>query len=860
MSSDCIDIEKQWSQKRESNNSSIVEEIRFRCAGGTRILVAHDIEPGFVIPELVPSLEIKSSSPGIDMKVRVVLPETPAPNGQGPMTTYLSGPSYSNTGRWQALSFKNESLNLKEKLQRQVWVLRNQFGSHVSIKDAYVDQIVLNLYTFPGNHSIQIKKEKVIGVASARNIVRNLSGSAERQPIRRDFEVQTTGFNKSAAPQSQQESQPKKPSLVKRDGTVLEVKKTPYFPRIIQHNGEDFAKLKALGFNTIELKATATTQQLQRAQQLNLWLVCPPPPSVGLEDIPFYYDRVLAWSVGQNLTGRDLNNVQQHIREIRHSDLRDGRPIVADVKSHWTIFGNEADVLSIGLEPLGTSFFASQYSDWIRQRVDAMANSKPTWVKIQTEFSADLLKQVASIASNVPPTPIEPQQLKFLAFEALAGGARGLRFVSRNRLDADDPVTRLRALSLKWINTQVSQLEPWAVGGALMGELKLDNDALEVTAINTSRSRLLLIQRPTHHEQYWAGDRPLEDVQFADTASTFTDRGYWLTDHGLTPLPTMRNLGGAEIRLDQCPYATAVVLTQDPMVLDRINQGFQAADGQTIVQMHSELTRQWLAIMQLIDSQMSRMGRGSAAASGSLNEAINSFRKANELINTNSPMISVGYLHQADERLAFARREMVTQPLGMFQSKTSTPFLAHSSLVPIHWQLASRLGKNQWQPNALAGGDFENLEHMVNSGWQNQRMVEDDLITNVDLVTNAANGGQFGLKLSVATDRPPKLIQTTPVWVTTPKIPVRSGQMVRIHGWVNIPSTIQGSYDGLMITESLGGPALAERITSTEGWQEFTLYRGVPKDGSFDITFALTGLGEAMVDEVTVRTIDLPNE
>ena len=45
-----------------------------------------------------------------------------------------------------------------------------------------------------------------------------------------------------------------------------------------------------------------------------------------------------------------------------------------------------------------------------------------------------------------------------------------------------------------------------------MGTLELNQNNLEVTAINTSRSRLLLIQRPTHHEQYWAGDRPLQDI------------------------------------------------------------------------------------------------------------------------------------------------------------------------------------------------------------------------------------------------------------------------------------------------------------------------------------------------------------
>ena len=74
--------------------------------------------------------------------------------------------------------------------------------------------------------------------------------------------------------------------------------------------------------------------------------------------------------------------------------------------------------------------------------------------------------------------------------------------------------------------------------------------------------------------------------------------------------------------------------------------------------------------------------------------------------------------------------------------------------------------------------------------------------------------------------------------------------MVQVHGWVNIPKTIQGNMDGLMITDSFGGKSLAERITSTNGWEEFTLYRSVNKSGDLSVRFDLTGFGMAYLDEV----------
>ena len=80
---------------------------------------------------------------------------------------------------------------------------------------------------------------------------------------------------------------------------------------------------------------------------------------------------------------------------------------------------------------------------------------------------------------------------------------------------------------------------------------------------------------------------------------------------------------------------------------------------------------------------------------------------------------------------------------------------------------------------------------------------------------------------------------------------------MRIHGWAQLAAPLQGSADGLLITDSLGGAALAERITQVGQWQEFALYRGAPADGNLTITFALTGLGTALLDEVTVWVADV---
>lgn len=848
---DCDVPKSKWLQQRRNESQRTYEQLYYQCGPGTKVLVSHRVTPAFVIPELTAEVTLCCNQPGARLMARIVLPHSPRMDENKPITTYVSGPDYQATGQWSKLEFKAGELS--DALRKKLWLLRRRYGSQVNLQNAYIDQIVLNTYSNPGTVDVQIDELKLHGIVSAE---------------RTDQEIQIHGRIAQTPPGSIQDpnvipanatqTEERQPSLVTRDGTVLLAKDKPVFVRLIQHNGESFAFLKSLGFNTVQLRSTATPQQLREARQLGLWLVCPPPSSIGINSIPFAYDQVMAWSLGENKSLRDLQNIQATIREIRESDLRTGRPVVCNVESHWALLGREIDILSMGMEPIGTSFIASGYSDWIADRATS-AGSNTVWVDLQTEYTPQMQQQVKSISPDLPPTPIEAQQVQFLAYEALAGGARGIRFLSRNRLDNDDPATRLRTLTITNVLNQLNQLAPWAAGGAVRGELKLADNQLEVTALDTSRSRLLLIQRPTHREQYWAGDTPMTTVSFRDSSAAFTDRAYQITPAGLNPVAHEREPSGTQITIENCPFATAVVLTQDPMVVRRLNSAYDNRPGQpTQMQQHIELTRQWLAIMLLVEGQMGGIGRSSPTASGALNEAVNAMRQANRLQLASSDSIGLKYVTRTNERLSFVRRELMTEPLGNFSSKTSTPLLTHLSLVPLHWQLANYLQQTTWKPNSLTGGDFENLEHMAQAGWRNRRLEFPGVETRVELSKDARAEGTYGLKISVDADPTIGVLPATPVWISSAPVAVKSGQLVRIHGWANVPNVISRSHDGLTITDSLGGPNLAERIPVTDGWQEFTIYRGVPRDGNLTVTIGLAGIGTAMVDEVTIRLVDLP--
>jgi hypothetical protein len=161
----------------------------------------------------------------------------------------------------------------------------------------------------------------------------------------------------------------------------------------------------------------------------------------------------------------------------------------------------------------------------------------------------------------------------------------------------------------------------------------------------------------------------------------------------------------------------------------------------------------------------------------------------------------------------------------------------------------------------LPGGDFENLDLMFQSGWRYLKSTASGVQTAADLLGSSARGGTLGLRLLVTADdfkHPPAMLEMPPIRFVSPSIMLQAGQIVCIHGWVNVPGPITGSVDGLKIFDSLGGEVLAECIGRTDGWQEFALYRIAPRSGAINVTIALTGLGEAWLDDVAVQILETP--
>jgi len=169
----------------------------------------------------------------------------------------------------------------------------------------------------------------------------------------------------------------------------------------------------------------------------------------------------------------------------------------------------------------------------------------------------------------------------------------------------------------------------------------------------------------------------------------------------------------------------------------------------------------------------------------------------------------------------------------------------------------------------LPGGEFESLDLILSAGWRHYQFAQDGVQLEADLTRSTRDEKEpavgeaysprptsFCLRLAarpVDSRASTGMLESAPLWIESPPLGVRAGQLLRITGKVSVGAPITGSFEGLMIYDSIGGDVLAQRFDRTEGWRAFSYYRIAPLDGEIRVTVALTGLGEAQIDDLRVE-------
>ena len=828
------------------------EEFQLTAGNGTLIHAALDLAPARVIEELVPALWLRANRQGLQLLAVVRLPRTPDPQTGRPALVVLPGESYQTPGRWQQLHVRNLPLLL----QRQARLLRLQWKRDVDVREAQLVQLRVNIYGGPGTTHLWLDDLTVAGYVAA--------GSATPA-------VRPAAFGSTQGPSPPEQTPPQ----VRRQGDHLLVQGRPFVLRALRYRGESLAWLKQLGFNSLWLDRPPDASLQEQAARHGLYLVAPPPWQQSGQgaprlpaDLARRYSRVIAWDLGRGLRQAQYPAVRRWSEQLRAAGGDEAALVVASPQEQFRTYSRHLDVLYLERKLAGTSLGPGEFFRWLLQRRQLSLPGTPFWVTVQTQHDPVLLRQSELLLGRPPQlADLEPEHLLLQTLMAAGSGARGVVFDSQSRLDAPHVAARQRAAAVELCLAYLRLAEPWMrngqPAGVLPGRLKgtgtgnANRSQVFAAALRTARGMLLVPMWLVPGDQCVPGQNRAREVSFLVPGVPETFDAFELSPVGLRRLQRQRVTGGVRVTADRLDTGTLIVLTQDPLVIDSLSR---FARG--LASRGARLRYQWAAAkwqhLQWQLPALKRTGLELRETAKLAAQAQAALLQAQAQLEARNYEAAWDQAARAASIVRLLQRAHWDQLLRSNPWPTAMPMTASFDLLPLAAEFQHLERQGAWGPNQLPGGDCEELQRMLQAGWRHFRDEVPGVHSLAELSPKRHHTGRYALRLRVwpqQPDQPPTVLERVPVWVTTAPVQAQAGQRFRLRFWVRVDREITGSVDGLLVFDSLGGEALAWRATRTDGWQQVVLYRAASSPGPVQLTFALTGLGEAWIDDVQVEPL-----
>lgn len=803
------------------NGETNSEQIRVRASAGTYVYLERDLPKSRVLEELQVGVWLKSDRRGLQIFGRVVLPKTLDPKTGEPLTVLLPGGFYEHVGQWQQIHV----VDMPKELLRQRRVLRAERKTPIDIQGAFLDGIVVNVFGGPG------LTESWLGDVEQHGRV---SPDATPSPA----EIAVVDYQRPL-------DQPP-PEHV---GTRLLVNQRPFFPLVIEYNGESWELLREVGFNTVYLRESPTAEQLSEAKQTGLWIICPPPTNKQPE-LPAQAP-ILAWHCGDD-------RVPEPVRTERLERLRQrpgpARPLIGMANENQWQTSRELDILLRQCMPLGTTFELSHFGPWLQQRTRLARPGTPFWTVIQTQLPASLAGQVHGLLRYPCPVPrrVQVEQVRQLTLAAVAAGSRGLWFHSDCSLEDANPDQAWRRWLLERVVAELSLVEPWAMGGRQLGDITGTQPSIRVEALTTERSRLLIATDQQKESQFVVPPQQDGNTLIIPGVPDSTVV-YVLTPVELMTAKHARISGGVRIDLDFETSMSLLVLTEDPLVVTHLNRVIRALRPR-IVELEQQLADQMLRDFEQLKARELLNRPEWVRDWDAARMALQTCRK---LGDSGDYAAAYRFGRRSQRLVAQLESEVWQKSAGAWDHPLVIPMGASFPMTTLgHISTRRALAARSVGDNQLAEGSCEDLDAMVEAGWRQYQNSPRDVETYLALSPDSPKEGGHSLRLvarGLTDEARQSIVETPTLWVHSAPLPVEPGQQVEITGWVRIREPIAGSLEGLMIRESLGGDALSLRLSEpSQEWKPFRMIRAVEQPDHLTITFAMTGLGEAWLDDLRV--------
>jgi hypothetical protein len=850
------------------------EHIQLRAEKGSYIQYVYKVGRAPVTEDLSAGIWLKSNRPGVALSCRIILPHERDPDTVGqPLSVSVKCEPYGIAGRWKLLSLNSPV----KRLQEQQHLLQVKLGRDVNINDAYVSELLLNLYDGPGLVDVWIDDLEIGPVFDTPLPLGTGTNPTGRAP------VAATPASRDGMPQGAPQAGGRS-DLVRLDPPRLLVSGQKFFPIGIRHTGTPFKVLHEAGINTLWLDESTPNEMIQEAVNLGFWVVPTiTPPSPMPRDMtvsgqtPAHFvsaeafaaavarfqntDAVLCYNLGDNLTAENFPDIVRAARAFRTLDPM--RPVTADIWDGFKSYSRSLDGCMIGVHrwPLMTSLEMTGYRDWLIQRRRLATPGSFCWTWIQNHSPDWFVSLNHDAGVDKGPTGPTPEQVRLLAYTALGCGYRGLAFWSDRSL-ADSHTGRDRLLGLALLNQELQMLGP------LLLEADANKDpewigtsvgGVEAAILRTTKGVLVLPVWQGPGSQFVPGQSAATSLTMTVPLVPITTQAWAVSPGGVRALPTKRVIGGTQVTLRNFSLTSAILFTSDlsPTGVIVHLQDQQRRLGRQAAQWAQQEAQEELTKVEQVQTTLTQAGKAIPDSPALL-------KKAHEAIDA-----CAGHRRNGEHSDAYDDAQIALRALRVlmraqwdsavrdFDQVVSSPYAVSYFTLPKHYELLDELHHMQASANVLPDGDFETPPESVPQGWMVQEVPSlDNVRMTAKRVKDAPLHGKQCLQLSLAgkTELAPSVLERSFLALHSPSVKLKPGTLVRITAWVRTRGTT-GSPDGALVYDSSCGEPLAVRIPSTKGWRRVTLFRRVPASGSINVTLATSAYGDVYFDDVRIEPL-----
>ncbi len=816
------------------HSGSWSESIRIFGHGGSYVYATSDIGRAQVIDELALSVWLRSNHPGLQLAARVVLPRTQDLKTGKPMTLRVYGEQYQNVGRWQQISLDN----ISQRVMRQARIMRSGDGKKVDHREAYIDRILINVYGGPGVTDVWVDDLEIEGFVGDRiDPVATARGQTDRK----------------------KQTRPSQGSLVELRDSQLTLAGKPFFPLIVQYQGEPFAYLKSKGFNTIWLPQPPTADQILEAKKNNLWLLCPPLRSESSNATEattgrsLETDRVLAWYDGSDSSKQKTKDIAGRPVDRFHK----WKPTVghADQKGPLAPF----DITLLKKCPIGTSLEMEDYAAWLETHVDNRSKRKVYWNTVKTQRSRSPgeitpTEKLKSEPTSPPRGDLSYTELRCLVMESLIAGVRGLVFLSDSPLNGTAPEAKRRAVSLELINLELNLIHPLLAANQIKTPVRCHPNSVVATAIQIDHVHLILPTIRAGGSQYVGIPAPKQPVTFVIPGIPDTVRAFALSPLGLTTASQQRIAGGTRITLPRLDPMTLLLLSTDRTTIRRTARQLAAVQNRARA-LFSEIVLAELESLTKINRQLRPLVQTSAVAHH-IAQAKDLKRQASEARRAKDYRHAYQLDCRAFGRIGTAQRRLWKDAVELFGPPTRLASLTSFETLPAAYNWPQVAAHARLGENLLPSGKMELPQELLSAPWQTLLSEGQKGTNHATISETQPHGGRGCMQIHArGPSENSALSGNRLLTVQSPQIPIVVGHFYEIRLWVRAEGLDRESENQLLFYDSIGGPDLATRRKNTSTWEPVTVYRQAAKNEPLKIFISLQGSGDVWVDDITVRKL-----